>query len=66
MTCPYCQSQSADGALVCASCGRDVAVPATLLAERADLLRKREELRHELKRARDEVEAFMMRRRKSR
>jgi hypothetical protein len=41
-------------------------VPATLLAERDDLLRKREELRHELKHAREEVEAFMMRRRKSR
>jgi hypothetical protein len=64
--CPYCMSGSADGALVCASCGRDIAVPATLLAERDDLLRKRDELRDELKRARDEIEAFVMRRRKSR
>lgn len=62
MTCPYCRSGSAEGALVCASCGRDIAVPATLIAERDDLLRKREELRDELKRARDEVEAFMKRR----
>jgi len=51
-----------EGALVCASCGRDIAVPATLVAERDDLLRKREELRDELKRARDEAEAFMRRR----
>ncbi|WP_198028213.1 hypothetical protein [Bradyrhizobium sp. WSM1743] len=51
--------------MVCASCGRDIAVPATLIAERDDLLRKREELRDELKRARDEIEAIM-RRRKSR
>ncbi|QOZ10847.1 hypothetical protein XH96_27450 [Bradyrhizobium sp. CCBAU 51765] len=65
MTCPYCRSGIAEGALVCASCGRDVAVPATLSAERDDLLRKREELRDELRRARDEVEAIM-RRRKSR
>jgi hypothetical protein len=41
-------------------------VPASLIAERDDLLRKRDELRHELKRARDEVEAFIVRRRKPR
>lgn len=63
--CPYCQAENADSALVCASCARDVAVPATLIAERDDLLRKRDHLRDELARARDEVEA-MMRRRKSR
>jgi hypothetical protein len=51
--------------LVCASCARDIAVPATLIAERDDLLRKRDELRDELRRATDEVEAIM-RRRKSR
>ena len=61
--CPYCQAETADSALVCASCSRDIAVPATLLAERDDLLRKRDELRDELKRARDEVEALVMRRR---
>jgi len=66
VTCPYCQSHNAEGALACASCGRDIAVPATLIAERDDLLRKRDELREELKRARDEVEGFIMRRRKSR
>ncbi len=48
--------------MVCPSCGRDIAVPATLLAERDDLLRKREELRDELRRARDEVEAITRRR----
>ncbi|MGY4290836.1 hypothetical protein ACVWXO_010102 [Bradyrhizobium sp. LM2.7] len=60
--CPYCQSVNADGALVCASCARDIAVPATLIAERDDLLRKRDELRDELKRARSEIEAIMLRR----
>lgn len=63
MTCPYCRAENAEDALACASCGRDVAVPATLVAERDDLLRKRNELRDELRRARDEVEAFMRRRR---
>lgn len=66
MTCPYCQSRNTDGALVCASCGRDVAVPATLIAERDNLLRKRDDLRRELKRVRDETEAFIMRRRNPR
>lgn len=60
--CPYCLAGNAEGALVCASCGRDVAVPATLVAERDGLLRKREQLRDELRRARDEVEAIMRRR----
>jgi hypothetical protein len=52
-------------ALVCASCARDIAVPVTLIAERDDLLRKREELREALRQARDEVETIE-RRRKSR
>ncbi|MBH5366573.1 hypothetical protein HZZ16_00395 [Bradyrhizobium sp. CNPSo 4016] len=65
MTCPYCRSESAEGALVCASCGRDIAIPTMVLAERDDLLRKRDELRDELKRARDEIETIT-RRRKSR
>jgi hypothetical protein len=65
VTCPYCCAKTAEGALVCAACGRDIAVPATLIAERDDLLRKREALRDELQRARDEAEAIM-RRRKSR
>ncbi|MBR1127032.1 hypothetical protein [Bradyrhizobium iriomotense] len=60
--CPYCRSGNQEGALVCASCARDIAVPATLIAERDDLLRKRDELRDELRRARDEVEAIMKRR----
>ncbi|MBR0970996.1 hypothetical protein JQ572_10435 [Bradyrhizobium japonicum] len=62
MICPYCQSVNADGVLVCTSCSRDIAVPATLIAERDDLLRKRDELRDELKRARGEIEAIMLRR----
>ena len=60
--CPYCQAENADRALVCASCSRDIAVPATLIAERDDLLRKRDQLRDELARARDEIETVMRRR----
>jgi hypothetical protein len=65
MTCPYCRSENAEGALVCAACSRDIAVPKTLIAERDELLRKRDQLREELRRARGEVEAII-RRRKSR
>jgi hypothetical protein len=65
MTCPYCRSENAEDALVCAACSRDIAVPTTLIAERDELLRKRDQLREELRRARGEVEAII-RRRKSR
>jgi hypothetical protein len=62
MKCPYCQSDTIENALVCASCSRDITVPATLIAERDDLLRKREQLRDELRRARDEIETIRNRR----
>jgi hypothetical protein len=65
MICPYCRSENAEDALVCAACSRDIAVPKTLIAERDELLRKRDQLREELRRARGEVEAII-RRRKSR
>ena len=62
MKCPYCKSDNADDALVCTSCSRDIAVPATLIAERDDLLRKRELLLDELQRARAEIEMIRTRR----
>ena len=51
MNCPYCRSETDQDALVCAACSRDIAVPPTLIAERDELLLKREALRDELKRA---------------
>lgn len=62
MTCPYCRSDNIAGALVCAACSRDIAVPATLIAERDDLLKKRDQLREELRRARSEIEAIRLHR----
>ena len=56
MICPYCLSENAPDALVCSTCSRDIAVPATLIAERDDLLRKRDLIRGELSRARAELE----------
>jgi hypothetical protein len=62
MSCPYCRSENDKDALVCAACARDIAVPATLIAERDELLRKREALRDELKRRRSDIETINRRR----
>lgn len=51
MQCPFCHSQKDENAPVCASCSRDTAVPEALLAERTQLLEKRDRLRAELERA---------------
>ena len=51
MQCPFCHSEKDEQAPVCASCGRDTLVPEALLAERAELLQKRDKLRAELERA---------------
>ena len=50
MMCPFCLQENVLKARVCASCGRDIAVPEKLLTERDDLVRKRDVLRSELKR----------------
>jgi hypothetical protein len=51
MQCPLCHAEKDEQAPVCASCGRDTAVPQALLTERADLLQKRDRLRAELESA---------------
>jgi hypothetical protein len=51
MQCPFCHQEKDEQAPVCASCGRDTAVPQALLTERADLLQKRDRLRAELETA---------------
>jgi hypothetical protein len=61
MMCPYCLSENASNALVCSTCSRDIAVPTTLIAERDDLLRKRDFIRDELSRARAELEPIRTR-----
>jgi hypothetical protein len=48
--------------LVCGSCARDIAVPASLIAERDDLARKRDMVRQELEKARSELERLSRRR----
>jgi len=44
--------------MICASCGRDIAVPRSLIAERDELLRKRDILRQELSAVSTELEKF--------
>ena len=51
MRCPFCHAEKEDEAPVCKSCSRDTAVPEALLAERAELLQKRDKLRAELEKA---------------
>jgi hypothetical protein len=58
MTCPFCRSDNGSSALACASCGRDIAVPESLLAERDELIRKRDTLREELAAATTELEKW--------
>jgi hypothetical protein len=51
MQCPFCHSEKDERPPVCASCGRDTAVPEALLAEQVELLQKRDRLRAELESA---------------
>jgi len=46
--CLFCKAKRDEQALVCAACGRDVAVPAPLAAEHQALLQKRDRLRADL------------------
>jgi hypothetical protein len=56
IACPFCLQENAAAALVCAACARDIAVPASLLAERDELFRKRDAAREELSKAKRELE----------
>jgi hypothetical protein len=56
MVCPFCAKENASNALVCHSCSRDIAVPVSLIAERDDLIRKRNTVREDLVRAKRELE----------
>jgi hypothetical protein len=58
MMCPFCAQENASAALVCATCSRDIAAPASLIDERDELVRKRDAAREELSRAKRELEAL--------
>jgi len=59
--CPFCTRENPSNALVCGSCARDIAIPSSLIAERDDLLRKRDTAREELSRTNAELERFKRR-----
>jgi hypothetical protein len=58
MPCPFCVQENASEALVCASCSRDISVPASLIDERDDLVRKRDAMQEELSKAKRALEEF--------
>jgi len=58
-SCPFCTRDNPAAAIVCGACGRDIAVPPSLLAERDDLIRKRDHVRDELLRTRAELERLL-------
>jgi hypothetical protein len=61
MMCPFCLKENASKALVCDSCSRDITVPEQLIAERDELLQKRDILKQELLAARAELEQLSRR-----
>jgi hypothetical protein len=42
--CPLCGEENQPDALVCSTCRRDIAIPAALLTERRNVLRRKDEL----------------------
>ena len=66
MRCPFCAEEMSEDALVCPTCNRDTAVPASLRAEHEELLRKRDTLRAELAAAKERLAARLRWRRRFR
>jgi hypothetical protein len=61
MMCSFCQKENDPEALVCGFCARDIAVPKSLLAERDDLIRKRDAVLRELTKAKAEIQRLKRR-----
>lgn len=61
LDCPFCAQPNVPHALVCSTCSRDIAIPASLIAERDGLIRKREKVRAELASAKAELETLRRR-----
>jgi hypothetical protein len=56
--CPFCAPSISAKTLACRSCGYDVAVPESLIAERDELIHERKQVREELSCAKSELEFF--------
>ena len=61
MKCPFCAFETEAGVLVCSACSRDIVTPASVIAERDDLVRKLASAREELLRTREEIKALTRR-----
>lgn len=64
MMCPFCLKENALNALVCDSCSRDIAVPESLIAERDELIEKRDIVREKLSAAKAELERLRHRKKR--
>lgn len=56
--CPFCAQMNAPHAIACNSCCRDITIPESLVAERDDLIRKRDAVKAELVRTKAELESL--------
>jgi hypothetical protein len=61
LKCPFCAFETEAGVLVCSACSRDIVAPASVIAERDDLVRKLASAREELLRTREEIKALTRR-----
>ena len=64
MMCPFCLKENALNTLVCDSCSRDIAVPESLIAERDELIEKRDIVREKLSAAKAELERLRHRKKR--
>jgi hypothetical protein len=64
MMCPFCLKENGLNALVCNSCSRDITVPESLIAERDELISKRDTLHEKLSAARAELERLRHRKKR--
>lgn len=58
LECPFCAQPNAAHAIACNSCCRDITIPESLVAERDDLIRKRDAVKAELVRAKAELDSL--------
>jgi len=61
LKCYFCAFETETGVLVCSACSRDIVAPASVIAERDELVRKLASAREELLRTKDEIKALTRR-----
>ena len=61
MKCPFCAFETGSRRAGLQACSRDIVTPASVIAERDDLVRKLASAREELLRTREEIKALTRR-----